>query len=76
MKTILLTTSILLSGCCSVPGNPVLNLPPPLVVPVVKAEEIKNLPNDVKKRLQIQNKLRKQRIVTLQNIIKSTQPRE
>lgn len=70
---ILCATSIWISGCgtCAT-KQPRLPLPDTPQVPVVKAEEIKDLPDDVKRRLQLQNKLRKAHIERLRSIIKST----
>lgn len=75
MKSIitLFAISIWISGCSHCATKQArLPLPDPVVVPVVKAEEIKALPDDVKRRLQLQNKLRKAHITRLENIIKST----
>lgn len=72
MKIILLFVTIFLSACCSIPSNPVLQLPPPLVTPVLKMAELQCVSDETFKKIDLLSSLKSERIKTLENIILST----
>ena len=61
-----------LSACYTPVGNPVLPLPPPLVLPVIQEAELQCLPDDAYLRLAESYTMLKARVKTLEAIIRST----
>lgn len=73
LKANLLIALILISACCTTqPSVGVLPLPPRLVVPVVRAEQLQCVSDRTYREIKLQAEMRKARIKTLENIIKST----
>ena len=73
---VLISISLWLLGCASQPKSdwkPVITLPPDLHVPVVTVEELQCVSDETYTKLKRQAELRKARIETLKNIIKSIQ---
>lgn len=75
MKRSILLAAIIFLTACSVKTIPVvvrLDLPPPLEVPSVSADDLQCLSNDAYSRLVKRDKLKSERIRTLESIIEST----
>ncbi len=71
-KLILLGVIILSSACVSDPVAVKLPLPPPIELPRIPADELQCLSNDAYAALVRRDKLRAERISTLESIIRST----
>lgn len=60
------------SGCCSLPGQPRLPLPPPLDLPRISEAELLPLTDATYEKLLKRDRLQDGRIRTLEEIIKTT----
>ena len=69
---ILLTAAIFLISCGSIPTNAVLKLPPEISYPIIAADEVSCLADNVFNKIKKRDKLKSARIKTLRNIILST----
>ena len=78
MKPLMLLAAIILSSACATSQTtpvPVrLQVPPPLVLPKIRAEELSCLSDDTYSSLVRIVKMLKARNETLENIIRTTQP--
>lgn len=69
---ILLTASLFLINCGSIPTNAVLKLPPKIHYPVITPQEVACLTDNAFNKVKKRDKLKSARIETLRNIIKAT----
>jgi len=74
LKTIILliVTSFWISACGSIPTQAKLPLPPELTYPVITAQEVSCLTDNVFNKIKKRDKLKSARIETLKAIILST----
>ncbi len=72
LAALAIISSVSLAGCCTIPGQPRLPLPPPIQYPAVKATELSCLSDIAYLTLTERDALCRARVRTLENIIKST----
>ena len=66
-------TILSLSGCCSVVPDPVkIPVPPPITYPNISAEELACLSDKAYEALAVRDTMCRERVKTLEDIIKST----
>jgi len=70
--TLLIVTSFWISACGSIPTQAKLPLPPEITYPVITADEVQCLTDNVFNKIKMRDKLKSARIETLKNIIKTT----
>ena len=68
----IIPTALILASCCGIPSQAKLKLPPDVVYPTIKAEELQCLTDKTYEKLNIRRIRCETRVETLKNIIKST----
>lgn len=74
MSRLIPTIAIILSlsACCATPEQARLQLPPSVNYPTISQPELQCLSGDAYRRLVVRDRLKTERITTLENIIKAT----